>query len=143
MISPSAIRDRLAPLRLGEIDLMVLRLPVDQPDLEVGPVVRLEPRVLAVAQEDDDLAAYGVHEAEVVPEERAPVEVVKPTAEETRLLDRSDAPKPPTQVWTAEVFAFLIQPATISVVLILSAMCFAVGGVVRIAREFNPIADGR
>jgi DNA-binding transcriptional LysR family regulator len=43
-------RDRLGPLRRGEIDLMVLRLPVEQPDIEVGPVVRHEPRVLAVGR---------------------------------------------------------------------------------------------
>jgi DNA-binding transcriptional LysR family regulator len=43
-------RDRLGPLRRGEIDLMVLRLPVDQPDIEVGPVVWREPRVLAVGR---------------------------------------------------------------------------------------------
>src|SRR2546421_1856673 len=49
-------RDRLRPLRRGEIDLMVLRLPVEQPDIEVGPVVRLEARVLAVAR-DHPLAA--------------------------------------------------------------------------------------
>jgi DNA-binding transcriptional LysR family regulator len=51
-------RDRLGPLRRGEIDLMVLRLPVEQPDVDTGPVVRLEPRVLAVAR-DHPLAARG------------------------------------------------------------------------------------
>jgi DNA-binding transcriptional LysR family regulator len=49
-------RDRLQPLRRGDIDLMVLRLPLEQPDIEVGPVVRLEARVLAVAR-DHPLAA--------------------------------------------------------------------------------------
>jgi DNA-binding transcriptional LysR family regulator len=49
-------RDRLRPLSRGDIDLMVLRLPVEQPDVEVGPVVRLEARVLAVAR-DHPLAA--------------------------------------------------------------------------------------
>ncbi len=51
-------RDRLAPLRRGEVDLMVARLPIDQPDLIVGPVVSREPRVLAVAR-DHPLAALG------------------------------------------------------------------------------------
>jgi DNA-binding transcriptional LysR family regulator len=44
-------RDRLAPLRRGEVDLMVTRLPIQQPDLVVGPVVSREPRVLAVARD--------------------------------------------------------------------------------------------
>jgi DNA-binding transcriptional LysR family regulator len=43
-------RDRLGPVRRGEIDLMVLRLPVEQPDIDVGPVVRREGRVLAVGR---------------------------------------------------------------------------------------------
>jgi DNA-binding transcriptional LysR family regulator len=49
-------RDRLAALRRGDVDLMIARLPVEQPDLLVGPVVRREPRVLAVAR-DHPLAA--------------------------------------------------------------------------------------
>jgi DNA-binding transcriptional LysR family regulator len=63
-------RDRLAPLRRGEVDLMVARLPIDQPGLVVGPVVNHEPRVLAVARDHplaplesvsiEDIADYGV-----------------------------------------------------------------------------------
>src|SRR5438477_237289 len=49
-------RDRLGPLRRREIDLMVLRLPSEQPDVEVGPVVRREPRILAMSR-DHPLAA--------------------------------------------------------------------------------------
>lgn len=50
--------DRLAPLRRGEVDLMVARLPIDQRDIVVGPVVSREPRVLAVAR-DHALTALG------------------------------------------------------------------------------------
>lgn len=50
--------DRLAPLRRGEVDLMVARLPIDQRDIVVGPVVSREPRVLAVAR-DHPLTALG------------------------------------------------------------------------------------
>jgi len=49
-------RDRHAPLQLGQIDLMITRLPIDQPDLVSGPVVTREPRLLAVAR-DHPLAA--------------------------------------------------------------------------------------
>lgn len=63
-------RDRLVPLRRGDVDLMVARLPIDQPDLGVGPVVTHEPRVLAISRDHplarlesvsiEDIADYGV-----------------------------------------------------------------------------------
>src|SRR5690606_14410065 len=40
--------DPLGPLRYGDVDVLLTRLPVDEPDLTVGPVVLSEPRVLAV-----------------------------------------------------------------------------------------------
>jgi len=40
--------DPLGPLRDGEVDVLLTRLPVEEPDLTVGPVVLAEPRVLAV-----------------------------------------------------------------------------------------------
>lgn len=40
--------DPLGPLRRGEVDLVFTRLPVEEPDLVVGPIVVREPRVLAV-----------------------------------------------------------------------------------------------
>jgi hypothetical protein len=92
--------------------------------------------------EDDEAAvAYGVREAEATPEEASPKAVVKPTAEEERLLRRDDAPKKPKRVWGPELLSFLGQPGTVSAILIASALCFAVGVMVRVCREFNP-ADG-
>jgi len=91
--------------------------------------------------DDEDDTPYGVNEAEVTPEVRAPAAVVKPSAEEMRLLNRDDAPKPPKRVWTADVFAFLAQPETITVVLLLWVLCAVAGGMVRIARQFNPVGD--
>lgn len=41
--------DLLGPLRRGEVDMLVARLPIREPDLTVGPVLGHEPRVLAVA----------------------------------------------------------------------------------------------
>lgn len=64
-------RDRLAPLRRGEVDLMIVRLPIDQPDIELGPVVTIEPRVLAVAR-DHPLAAHGSASVEDLAEYRVP-----------------------------------------------------------------------
>lgn len=52
------IEDALGPLRRGEIDALVARLlPEALPDIEVGPVLLREARVLAVAN-DHPLATY-------------------------------------------------------------------------------------
>ncbi|MFI6180190.1 LysR family transcriptional regulator [Nonomuraea sp. NPDC051191] len=40
--------DPFGPLRAGEVDLQIAWLPVNEPDLTVGPVVYIEPVVLAV-----------------------------------------------------------------------------------------------
>ena len=57
-------------LRHGEVDLMVTRLPIDQPQFVVGPVVSRESRILAVARNHplaeldsvsiEDIAGYAV-----------------------------------------------------------------------------------
>jgi len=88
-------------------------------------------------QADDD-EAYGVRPPEVEPEERAPVDVVKPSALEMKLLCRADAPKPPKQVWSPQVLAFVLQPDTLVVIGLLTTLCLMFGAAVRVAREFNP-----
>jgi hypothetical protein len=88
--------------------------------------------------EDEDATPYGVNAPEVEPEKVAPAEVVKPSAVETRLLSRDDAPKPPKEAWSAQLLAFLVQPETIPVIGLLSALCILAGLMVRIARMFNP-----
>jgi hypothetical protein len=90
--------------------------------------------------EDDDATPYTAREAETVPEEHAATKVVKPSAEEMELLERSDAPKPPKVVWNAEVFAFLSQPGTISAMIVLAGIATLAGASVRVARMFNPVA---
>ncbi|MEU4197396.1 LysR family transcriptional regulator [Kribbella sp. NPDC026611] len=55
-ISDLPIANPLEPLRRGEVEVIAMRLPLDQPDLVVGPVLTREPRVLAVAA-DHPLAA--------------------------------------------------------------------------------------
>ncbi|MFI1253624.1 LysR family transcriptional regulator [Streptomyces netropsis] len=44
-----ACGDLLGPLRRGEVDVLAAALPVDEPDLTVGPVIAHEPRMLATA----------------------------------------------------------------------------------------------
>lgn len=41
--------DPFRSLRAGEVDVVVTLLPIDEPDLVAGPVVLVEPMVLAVA----------------------------------------------------------------------------------------------
>ncbi len=68
------LSDRFEPLRQGDVDLMASRLPLEEPDLVVGPVLSREPRVLAVAT-DHPLS----DRAEVTTEDIADYEVVDVT----------------------------------------------------------------
>ncbi|MFE2432608.1 LysR substrate-binding domain-containing protein [Streptomyces sp. NPDC059373] len=43
------LADPCRPLRDGEVDLVLTRLPVGEPGISTGPVVLSEPRVLAVS----------------------------------------------------------------------------------------------
>ena len=112
-----------------------------EPDPDADPDPPPKPRKRRPA-EDEDGGSYGVRAAEVEAEDRAPREVVRASAAELRLFSKDRAVKPPTRVWTAEVLAFLGQMETVMSVVMLSGMCFAVGGMVRIARAFNPAPDG-
>jgi DNA-binding transcriptional LysR family regulator len=42
--------DPFGPLRAGDVDIQILWLPVDEPDLTVGPTIFVEPLVLACGQ---------------------------------------------------------------------------------------------
>src|SRR4051812_23589177 len=68
--------DRVDPLKHGEVDLLVTHLPVDDPDLVVGPIVDREDRVLALAHDHaladrdavtlEDIADYDVGWADLL-----------------------------------------------------------------------------
>ncbi|MGW0806677.1 LysR family transcriptional regulator [Nonomuraea sp. NPDC002799] len=45
----SGYQDPFAQLRNGDVDILVTWLPIEEPDLTVGPLLFAEPRVLAVA----------------------------------------------------------------------------------------------
>jgi hypothetical protein len=90
-------------------------------------------------EDEDEPAAYGVHEPEVVPVETTPREVVEPKESEMRLLSRDDVPKQPERAWNPELLAFLGQVGTISALAIASGLCFVVGVFVRVCRDFNPL----
>jgi hypothetical protein len=118
--------------------------PAEEPlgVIEPDPPPLTRPRGDAAREwtdEDDDRTPYGVNAAEAVPEERVPEAVLKPRAAEMALLDRSDAPKPPKRVWTAELFAFLAQSGTVMAIVILTGIGLIAGVMVRVARDFNPV----
>ncbi|MEU8246907.1 LysR family transcriptional regulator [Nonomuraea sp. NPDC048916] len=52
-IQHASFVDPFAGLRRGDLDILVCWLPVEEPDLTVGPVLFTEPRVLAVAAEHE------------------------------------------------------------------------------------------
>jgi hypothetical protein len=91
------------------------------------------------SDEDEEATSYDVHAPEVVPIETTPQELVKPREDEMRLLSRDDVPKKPTAAWNRELLVFLGQPGTISAIIIASGLCFLVGVMVRICRDFNPL----
>lgn len=57
--------DPFTDLRRGNIDVLITWLPVEEPDLTVGPTLLIEPRVLAVPT-DHDLTRYTSVSLEVV-----------------------------------------------------------------------------
>jgi DNA-binding transcriptional LysR family regulator len=78
-ISDVGWEDTLGPLQRGEIDLLAMRLPIDRPDLVIGPILTSQPRVLAVARDHplagrdsvtlEDVADYRVARLESLPRE--------------------------------------------------------------------------
>jgi hypothetical protein len=43
--------DPLGPLQRGEVDLVAMRIPIERPNLVVGPVLSREPRVVQVGRD--------------------------------------------------------------------------------------------
>lgn len=73
--------DILGPLRRGEVDVLAVRIPLDQPDLVIGPTLSSERRVLAVNRDHplaqrsevslEDVADYKVGWFDTIPHELA------------------------------------------------------------------------
>jgi DNA-binding transcriptional LysR family regulator len=69
-VSEPPLGEVLEPLRRGELDILAIPLPIEEPDLVVGPIMSREPRVLAVASDHplarqadvsiEDVADYAV-----------------------------------------------------------------------------------
>jgi DNA-binding transcriptional LysR family regulator len=75
------LTDMLEPLRRRDVDVLVVRLPLDQPDLTIGPRLSSERRVLAVRRDHplsgrdqisiEDVADYKVAWLDTLPDELA------------------------------------------------------------------------
>jgi DNA-binding transcriptional LysR family regulator len=76
-----SLEDILGPLRRGEVDVLAVRLPLDQPDLVIGPTLSSEPRVLALSVDHplarrsevsiEDVADYKLAWMDTLPDELA------------------------------------------------------------------------
>jgi DNA-binding transcriptional LysR family regulator len=70
-------RDQLEWLRKNELDLLAMRLPIDDPDVTIGPILSSEERIVALARGHplagrksvglDDLADYAVADVRTLP----------------------------------------------------------------------------
>jgi hypothetical protein len=113
--------------------------PLPRTPRRAAPTSAAEANRVWTDEDDEPPTAYAAHAPEVDTAESTPREVVKPREEEMRLLSRDGAPKKPKRVWGPELLVFLRQPGTVSAILIASGLCFLVGVLVRIARDFNPV----
>lgn len=113
--------------------------PLPKSARRAAPITQIEPERIGKDDDDDEPTSYGVHEPEADVPANTPQEIVKPKEEELRLISRDGAPKKPKRVWGPDLLAFLAQPGTISAGIIASGMCFVVGVMVRVARDFNPV----
>lgn len=78
-VDTGLVRSQLEWLRSGEVDLLVTRLPISEPDITIGPILTSEHRVAVVARTHplagrasisyEDLAPYPVSDAQALPRE--------------------------------------------------------------------------
>jgi DNA-binding transcriptional LysR family regulator len=120
IVSEVFFTDPLGPLRRGEIDVMATRLPIEQPDLTVGPTLAREPRVLAVARDHpladrDRVSIEEVADHRVAPITDTPKELIDavfprrtPRGRQIRRLSRR--PRTPHELTTLIVRGRIVHP---------------------------------
>lgn len=102
-VSDLPMTDPLEPLRRGDVEVIAMRLPLEQPDLVVGPILTREPRVLALAADHplagrervsiEDVAGYSVLPMTEQPRETLEALIPRhtPTGRPIRRLSRKAA----------------------------------------------------
>jgi DNA-binding transcriptional LysR family regulator len=86
--------DMLGALRRGEVDVIIARLPADDPDLVVGPVMDHEPRVLAVAHDHPLAGRAGVSLEDIADYDVVWTDGVIPRTGEAFIPSRTPAGRP-------------------------------------------------
>jgi DNA-binding transcriptional LysR family regulator len=86
--------DMLGALRRGEVDVIIARLPAEDPDLVVGPIIDHEPRVLAVAHDHPLAHRAGVSLEDIADYDVAWTDGVFPTADEAFFPSRTPDGRP-------------------------------------------------
>jgi DNA-binding transcriptional LysR family regulator len=119
-VSEVFFTDPLGPLRRSEIDLMATRLPVEQPDLVVGPTLAREPRVLAVAADHpladrerislEDLADYPVAPITDAPREMIDAAFPRRTPAGRPIRRLPQRPKTPHEVTALVARGKIVHP---------------------------------
>jgi DNA-binding transcriptional LysR family regulator len=89
-----SLADILGPLRRGEVDVLAVRLPLDQPDLVVGPTLSREPRVLAVHRDHPLAQRHEVSIEDVADYKVALFDTIPKELEEALLPSRTPAGRP-------------------------------------------------
>lgn len=93
-------RDRLGPLRRGDVDVVVTTLPLHQPDVVTGPVLARHPRYIAVARNHplaahkdvsvEDLADHPIGRLDIVAPRELAEEMAPHRTPSGRRIDRRD-----------------------------------------------------
>jgi DNA-binding transcriptional LysR family regulator len=119
-----AIGDALGPLRRGEVDALALRLPLDQDDLEIGPILAEEPRALAVARSHplaarssvsiEDLAEHRVAQLPGLPPELAEAIVPERTPTGAAIARHPHAPETIAELVAMVARGEVVHPSSAS-----------------------------
>jgi DNA-binding transcriptional LysR family regulator len=120
LVSEVFFTDPLGPLRRGEIDVLATRLPIEQPDLMVGPTLAREPVVLAVASDHplanrervsiEDVAGYRVAPITDAPRELIDTVMPRRTPGGRQLRRLTRRPKTPHEVTTLIARGRIVHP---------------------------------
>ncbi len=124
---------------------------------EAEPATSSPPLSKRNTWDDEEVTAYGLSEPDAPPAPEPPppkpeprrkrerkekgameAELSPAVKEELALLERGDLRKPPSRVWSADLFAYFGQPQTFAALAVLTTMGVLAGVMVRVARMFNP-----
>jgi len=122
IVSEVFFTDPLGPVRRGEIDVMATRLPIDQPDLKVGPTLAREPMMLAVAVGHplagrktvsiEEIADYPVAPITDSPKELIDTVMPRRTPGGRQIRRLTRRPKTPHEVTTLIARGKIVHPTT-------------------------------